>query len=176
MQDSCKKWISSVASSVVTLDLKIILHVIKHIITCFKVFLIYVWYRIMFCCCHYSSVCYTMMYCNGTRMYHVLIMMKHSNFDTFAKPLRWCFAVAGVPAPSVGPINFVIWCLSIWFRPYHITVASWWARQGLKSPASRLFTQTLVQAQINRNIKAPRHWPLWVEITGGRWIPLTKGQ
>ena len=27
-----------------------------------------------------------------------------------------------------------------------------------------------------RNIKAPRHWPLWGEFTGDRWIPLTKGQ
>ena len=24
--------------------------------------------------------------------------------------------------------------------------------------------------------KAPRHWPLWGEFTGGRWIPRTKGQ
>ena len=27
-----------------------------------------------------------------------------------------------------------------------------------------------------RNIKAPRHWPLWGEFTGDRWIPDTKGQ
>ena len=27
-----------------------------------------------------------------------------------------------------------------------------------------------------RNIKAPRHWPLWGEFTGPRWIPRTKGQ
>ena len=32
-----------------------------------------------------------------------------------------------------------------------------------------------VQAQIKENIKAPRHWPLWGESTGHRWIPLTKG-
>ena len=31
-------------------------------------------------------------------------------------------------------------------------------RWRLKSPASRLFTQPLVQAQIKENIKAPRHW------------------
>ena len=30
----------------------------------------------------------------------------------------------------------------------------------LKSPASRLFTQRFVKAQIKENIKAPRHWPL----------------
>ena len=29
----------------------------------------------------------------------------------------------------------------------------------LKSPASRLFTQPFIPAQIKENIKAPRHWP-----------------
>ena len=29
---------------------------------------------------------------------------------------------------------------------------------GLKSPASRLFTQAFIQEQIKENIKAPRHW------------------
>ena len=42
-----------------------------------------------------------------------------------------------------------------------ITVTSWWARWRLKSPASRLFTQPFIQAQIKENIKDPRHWPLW---------------
>ena len=46
----------------------------------------------------------------------------------------------------------------------------------LKLPASRLFTQPFIQAQIKENIKAPRHWPLRGEITGDRWIPRTKGQ
>ena len=27
-----------------------------------------------------------------------------------------------------------------------------------------------------RKNKAPRHWPLWGEFTGDRWIPRTKGQ
>ena len=38
------------------------------------------------------------------------------------------------------------------------------------------FAQPFVQAQIKENIKAPRHWPLWGEFTGDRWIPLTEGQ
>ena len=51
-------------------------------------------------------------------------------------------------------------------RPYTypITVTSEWARWRLKSPAPRLFDQPFVQAQIKENI------------TGDRWIPLTKGQ
>ena len=31
-------------------------------------------------------------------------------------------------------------------------------------------------AQIKENIKVPCHWPLWGELTGHRWIPLTRGQ
>ena len=43
------------------------------------------------------------------------------------------------------------------------------------SPAARLFT--FIQALIIENIEAaPRHWPLWEEFTGDRWIPRTKGQ
>ena len=56
------------------------------------------------------------------------------------------------------------------------TITSEWARRRLKSPASRLFTQPFIQAEIKENIKAPRHWPLWGEFTGDRWIPRTKGQ
>ena len=41
----------------------------------------------------------------------------------------------------------------------NITVASWWVRWRLKSPASRLFTQPFIQVQIKENIKAQRHWP-----------------
>ena len=35
-----------------------------------------------------------------------------------------------------------------------------------QSPAWRLFTQSFIQAQIKENIKAPRHWPLYGEVTG----------
>ena len=50
-----------------------------------------------------------------------------------------------------------------WFPPcveMFIIATSWWARWRLKSPASRLFTQPFIQAQIKENIKAQRHWPL----------------
>ena len=46
------------------------------------------------------------------------------------------------------------------------TMTSYWARWRLKSPASRLFTQPFIQAQMKENIKAPRHWPLCGEFTG----------
>ena len=47
---------------------------------------------------------------------------------------------------------------------------------GLKSLASRLFTQPFIQAQIKEIIKTLRHWPLYGEFTGDRWIPRTKAQ
>ena len=50
------------------------------------------------------------------------------------------------------------------------------SNERLKSPASQLFTQLFIQAQIKQNIKAPRHWPLCGEFTGDRWIPRTNGQ
>ena len=54
----------------------------------------------------------------------------------------------------------------------HQSVTSWWGR--VKSPTSRLFNQTFVQAQITENIKSSRHLPLWSEFAGDRWTPLTK--
>ena len=57
-----------------------------------------------------------------------------------------------------------------------ITVTPQWARWRLKSPPYRLFTQPFVKAHNKESIKTPRHWPWWVELTGDRWIPRTKGQ
>ena len=48
------------------------------------------------------------------------------------------------------------------------TVKSLWVRWRLKSPASPLFAQLLVQAQIKENIKAPCRWPFCGEFTGDR--------
>ena len=45
-----------------------------------------------------------------------------------------------------------------------------------QSPASRLFIQPFIQAEIKENTEAPRHWPLCEEFTGDRRIPRTKGQ
>ena len=59
---------------------------------------------------------------------------------------------------------------------FTITMTSWWARWRLKSPVSRLFTQTFIRAQIKKNIEAPRHWHLCGEFNGDRWIPRTKDQ
>ena len=37
-------------------------------------------------------------------------------------------------------------------------------------------TASSIQAQIKENIKTPRHWPLYGEFTGHRWIPRIHGQ
>ena len=43
-------------------------------------------------------------------------------------------------------------------------------------PRDCLLNRLFRQAQMKENVKAPRHWPLWGEFTGDRWIPHTKGQ
>ena len=53
--------------------------------------------------------------------------------------------------------------------------SSQWRHDEITS-VSIVFAQSFVQAQIKENIKALRHWPLWGEFTGDRWIPRTKGQ
>ena len=40
----------------------------------------------------------------------------------------------------------------------------------------KLFAQPFIRAQIKENINAPRHWSLWEEFSGDRWILHTKGQ
>ena len=39
-----------------------------------------------------------------------------------------------------------------------------------------IFYPTVYSHAVQRNIKAPRHWPMWGEFTGDRWSPHTKGQ
>ena len=36
--------------------------------------------------------------------------------------------------------------------------------------------EPFIQAKIKENIKAPRHWPLWGEFSGDRWITRTNVQ
>ena len=60
------------------------------------------------------------------------------------------------------PTVFVVFCirndrLTNILLGYHYSDVMW-TRWRLKSPASRLFVQPFVQAQIKENIKAPRHW------------------
>ena len=61
---------------------------------------------------------------------------------------------------------------------YHISLQ--WRHNGRDSVSNHqphdYLLNRLFKAQFKENIKAPRHWPLWGEFTGDRWIPLTKGQ
>ena len=68
-------------------------------------------------------------------------------------------------------------CIVVWYKHWGIsstmtTKRAWW---GLKSPVSRLFSQSFIQARIKEIIKAPRHWPLCGEFTGHRWIARKEG-
>ena len=63
-----------------------------------------------------------------------------------------------------------------WWKTTRFAVFRYSMGADVYVPASRLFTQSFIHAQIKENIKALRHWPLWGEFTGDRRIPLTKGQ
>ena len=48
---------------------------------------------------------------------------------------------------------------------------------GVSDPRKlHCFSNRLFRRTSKKNIKDPRHWPLWRESTDDRWIPLTKGQ
>ena len=58
----------------------------------------------------------------------------------------------------------------VFIRCNTITVTLKRERWRLKSPATRLFTQPFIQAQIKQNIKFLRHLPECGEFIGDRWI------
>ena len=51
-----------------------------------------------------------------------------------------------------------------------------WRHNGRNGVSNHKFHDCLLNVQIKGKIKALRHWPLWGEFTGHRWIPRTKGQ
>ena len=84
----------------------------------------------------------------------------------------WCTMQIRRPIYCMTDNN---WCLTYdklrglcCYYAFNITVTSSWARMRLKLPASRLFTQPFIQAQIKEHIKAPRHRPLCGEFTNGQ--------
>ena len=66
-------------------------------------------------------------------------------------------------------------CHFKWYRtptkPTIFTMTSLWARWRLKLSASWSLAQSFVPAQITKNLKVPRHWPLWGDYTDDRWYP-----
>ena len=86
---------------------------------------------------------------------------------------RWPldFRLKSLPLPWAS-VHWLLQCT----LECHWNATGWPSVQWrLKSPASRVFTQSFIQAQIKENIKAPRHWPLSGKLTRDRWIPRTKG-
>ena len=92
----------------------------------------------------------------------------------------WCF-LGYAPQQTVEQTieTSVIWdtialiMTSLYWN--NMTTSQWRHNERYGVSSSRLFTLPFIQAQIKENIKALRHWPLCGEITGHRWIPLTKG-
>ena len=79
-------------------------------------------------------------------------------------------------------------CFVIWHRQrqYHIPAMCKISIQReireytvISGMASQITSTKIVYSTVYsgaETMKAPRHWPLWREFTGYRWIPRTKGQ
>ena len=68
-------------------------------------------------------------------------------------------------------------CVHISGHALHISLQ--WRHNGRDSSSDHqphdCLLNHLFKAQIKENIKASRHWPLWREFTGDRWILRTQG-
>ena len=95
----------------------------------------------------------------------------------------WCWYK--VNSPHRGPVTQVVINAIMWANCYaNNRRAHWLIRLHhidviMRVMASQITSLMIVYSTVcsgRENIKAPRHWPLWGEFTGGRWIPRTKNQ
>ena len=116
-----------------------------------------------------------------------------SKYKKWKTAFNWLFLFCGVVVMMVA--IFFTYCLHmcesiIWViigsdyslcpAPHLTIIILQWRhnrRDGVSNhrPPDCLLNR-LFKGQIKENIKASRHWPLWGEFTGDRWIPRTKGQ
>ena len=137
--------------------------------------------------------CYNNYYLKGANKYFYLLKRKRRHFDEIF--ITGCSSICqndNLCGVGFVKMSFPFQFLTRIFRVTHKTrqwklclyllsvrmlhIIGQWARWRLKSLASRLFAQLFVRVQIKESNKAPRHWPLWGESIGDRWIPLKKGQ
>ena len=85
------------------------------------------------------------------------------------------------------PYSYMVSSLMVSHRHCRIATCTHYSDVIMGAMASQITSPTTVssrrrskkasklRAQIKESIKALRHWPLWGEFTGDRWIPRTKG-
>ena len=66
-------------------------------------------------------------------------------------------------------------CFAIWHHSEHYSTVIMSTMTSLITSPTIVYS-TVYSGADKKNIKAPRHWPLFGELTGDRWIPHTKGQ
>ena len=73
--------------------------------------------------------------------------------------------------------QFEYWLLMYFFPSFLDSLKHYNEWSAMASQIRSLtIIQRFIEAWIKENIKAPRHWPLWGELTSDRWVPHTKGQ
>ena len=70
--------------------------------------------------------------------------------------------------------------IDLFLRKSHMKTVLHYIDVIMDAMASQITSLTIVSSTVysganQRNIKALRHWPLWGEFTGDRWIPRKKG-
>ena len=104
-----------------------------------------------------------------------LSIVTNINYIFSALPTKYFWTEKMVMCYAQDPITWMrgtslpvlaVWTVPAWSSLEVITKTSQWAQWRPKSPASPVFAQLLVQAQIKESIKAQRRWPLGEEVTG----------
>ena len=66
-------------------------------------------------------------------------------------------------------------CNIMWLHPHSMLISLQWRQNERDDVANHQHHDCLLnrssKVQIEENMKAPRHWPLWGEFTGNRWFP-----
>ena len=124
----------------------------------------------------YISICVIISYHSCEAKWHRIVSLKFvdvgpgNDLPDGTKPLHKSFywlIIQGVP----------------WLLPNLYFQVNQYSDVLISAMASQIISLTSVNSTIcsgadqrKQNIKALRHWPLWGEFIGGRWIPRTTGQ
>ena len=114
--------------------------------------------------------CYVLL---GTTLKYSTFLESRGKHLSFVKSSVEYHIASGLIDDSTDVVSCAKFCsdqfITFWMRTKWNFRRNWIAM-------NRSLLKPFIQAQIEENIKAPRHWPLCGEFTDDRWIPRTNGQ